>query len=116
MVSSKQIHGSIKGGRRRARFAMAFALNFFEDLKNRIVVGNACGIEVRAVRQTRKLSPLGTGANGWPRGQSIANGLLILGRPAFNEFNNLQGDRAHEPTFVEFRRGVKSFPASAMSA
>ena len=47
----KPIHGSIKRGRRRAGFAMAFLLNLLKNLKNGILVGNAGGIEVGIIRQ-----------------------------------------------------------------
>jgi len=111
-IGIEQIHGSIKGGRRRAGFAMALILDLFEDLKNGIVVGNAGGIEIRTVRQPWKLSPLRPDADGRPPGQSITNGLLILVRQAFHEFNDVQGDHTHESTFAEFRRDVKRFPTS----
>lgn len=111
-IGVEQIHGSIKRGCRRAGFMMAFLLNLFEDLKNRVIIGNAAGIEVRAIRLTRELSPLDTGANHRLPGQSIANCPLILGRQAFHELNDMQGDRTHHSTFAEFRRDVKGFPRS----
>jgi len=88
---------------------MAFVLNLFEDLKNGVVVGDAGRIEVRTVRQARKLSPLRTDADRRLPGQSNANGLLFLRRPAFNEFDYLRSDCAHEHIFAEFRQDVKWF-------
>jgi hypothetical protein len=35
--------------------------------------------------------------------------LLVLGRQAVHEFNDMQGNRAHESTVAEFRRDVKRF-------
>ena len=75
---------------------MVFVLNLFEDLKNGIVVGNTSRIEVRTVRQARKLSPLGTDADCRLPGQSTANGLLFLDRQAFHEFDDLERECAHE--------------------
>jgi hypothetical protein len=74
---------------------MAFVLNLLEDLKNWVIIGNACGIEVRSVRQARKLPALGTDAGRWQTGQSAANGLLFLGRQAFQKFDDLQSNCTH---------------------
>ncbi len=68
---------------------MAFVLNLFEDLKNGIVVGNTPWIEVRTVRQARKLSATGKCVDGLQPGQSILNGLLFLNRQTFHEFDDL---------------------------
>jgi hypothetical protein len=88
---------------------MAVIFNLPENLKNRVIVGEAGGIVKRPVGQTFELAAPGKDRSFRLSGQSVAHGLLVRGRQAFHQFNDVQRKGAHPGTFAEIGRGVKWF-------
>ena len=83
----------------RACRPVPFILNLFQDFKNRIVVWDAIGIEITAIRKTLELAPLALSRIQSGVGQSIANSPLIRLRQTLNQLYHMQRGCAHTLKF-----------------
>jgi hypothetical protein len=111
----QQIPALIELGRRWPGRAMPLCLNFLHNLEEGIIVWNAVGVVVGAVRKAFQFPPQGTPEISRMSGQLGANRPLVLRGEALNQLNHMQCRRAHReklPLPPEIAR-AKQLPKSS---
>ena len=105
-VRVEKVHCLVELGSRRTGGAMPLLLDFLQNLENRIVVWDAIGIVVTAVWEPLKAPSICFLEAHSVFRQGITNRPLFRHRQAFDQFNDVQGRRAHAPKLAVYPDAV----------
>jgi len=94
-IGVEQIHASVELGRRTGGHSVAILLDLLQDLENRVVIRDAIGVVVGAIRKASQFPPQGAAEILRMSGQLGADRPLVLRGQAFDQLNNMQCGRAH---------------------